>query len=209
MMTTALAVATLLSFSLTAEAVEPAPVAEVAIGVGVAPADHPRFRLGVGGGVLAGIANGASRDGKTQVSAASLAPALQLDLGIQFSRHGALYLRGEAGSVFLLNHACGYLIGEWTPLRWISVGTGAGIDGMADLWIDGAEPKPGETVIRNSWTAVSVPLVIGLQFISEDDWNRPKAKPALRIGLEGAVGVEPTTGVVGWHAGLSISFVMM
>lgn len=208
--TTAFAVATLLSLSLQVEGVEQAAVDEVE----VAPAttskvDHPRFRLGVGGSVMVGSASGTSRDGKTQVSAGSLAPELQLDLGIQINRHGALYLRGAVGSVFLLNHASGYLIGEWTPLRWLSLGTGVGADGMAIIWMGGADPKPGETAFHNNWTAVSVPLVIGFQFIGEDDWNSPKAKPALRIGLEVAAGVEPTTGVAGWHAGVSISFVLM
>ncbi|MGC4116315.1 MAG: RNA polymerase sigma factor [Myxococcales bacterium] len=99
-------------------------------------------------------------------------PSFQLDLGIQINRHGALYLRGGAGSVFLLNHASGYLVGEWTPLRWFSLGTGIGIDGMAIAWFGGgAEPKPGENTNRNTWTAVSVPVIIGLQFIGEDDWS--------------------------------------
>jgi hypothetical protein len=205
MMTTALAVATLLSFSLQADEVEQAPVSEVSRPAPVESEDGPRFRLGAGGAVLFGSANGASRDGK-QVSAGSLAPALQLDLGIQINRHGALYLRGEGGTVALLSQATGYLVGEWTPVRWLSVGTGVGLDGMAMMWIGGCE---GDRCIRNHWWGVSVPLIVGFQFISEKDWDAPGAKPALRIGLEGAAGVEPSTGVVGWHAGLSISFVLM
>jgi hypothetical protein len=98
-----------------------------------------------------------------------------------------------------------YAIAEWTPRPWISLGTGAGVDHMSSGYV--VNPGCGTTGSgacsspRADWTGVSVPLLIGFNFGCPHP-ERPRHS-ALRLGLEGAGGVEPSTGINGWHTGVA------
>ena len=123
-----------------------------------------------------------------QVDAAALNPTLQLDLGVRFNLHVGAFIRGEAGTSGLASQAAAYAIVEWTPApRW-SLGTGIGWDGMV-IWQGTA------------WSAVSIPLVAGFDVA-------PLNRGALRIGLEAAAGLDPSTSTVGWHAALTFGWAL-
>jgi hypothetical protein len=151
-------------------------------------ADPIHVRLGVAVGGVVGFA----RDDTSgqSVSVGSLGPALHLDLGAQLTRQAAVYLHGEVATSGITREAAGYLVGEWTPLRWLSLGTGVGVDAMSDFCGCG-EPE--------QWSAVSIPVLVGL-----DVWRRDRH--ALRIGLEWAGGDERSTRTFGWHTALTFGW---
>jgi hypothetical protein len=156
-----------------------------------------RLRLDLAGTFTAGQAK------SSRVDSFALGPGLALDLGAQLGDHAAVYVRGETSTIFPFTlQAAGYVIGEWTPVRRFSIGSGLGYEMMLRYCqgCTSAEPNP-------NWAGVSFPLILGL--------NVGAIAPAratrtfLRIGLEGAVGYEASTGTVGWHSMLSAGVAWM
>ena len=167
--------------------------------------DGARVRFGIYGGVTAGYASGTYTDGA--VSTGVLAPHLNMEFGVQTSRHFGLFLRGEAATVLLLSQAALYAVAEYTPVPILSVGVGAGFDGMQLFWADGCESDDGASGCirnRNNWSAVSVPLSVALNFSDSKSFESGGRRVPTRLQLEVAPGVEPTTGVFGGHAALSL-----
>jgi hypothetical protein len=123
-----------------------------------------------------------------EVNAAALNPTLHVDLGVRINRYFSIYARGEAGTIILASQAAAYGIFEWTPVPRLSLGTGIGWDGMA-VWQG------------TGWSAVSIPLIAGFDVTR---WNRS----ALRIGLEVAPGLDPSTSTYGWHAAITFGWVL-
>jgi hypothetical protein len=163
--------------------------------------DHAAPHIGVALGAAMGIANnGPSGESPVAfgrplppakgpfINAGALNPTLQLDLGVRINRYVSVYARGEAGTVILASQAAAYGIVEWTPVPRVSLGTGIGADAMAFYSWSG-------------WSGVSVPLIAGVDVTS---WNRS----ALRIALEGAAGLQPSTSTYGWHAALTFGWVL-
>ncbi len=159
---------------------------------------EPRFRFGIGG--TGSFGHAASKD--LGVSASNVGPGLVLDLGVQLGDRAAVYLHSEASSLVITNQFASYAIGEWTPVNWFSIGSGLGLDSLVELL--GCYP-PGCS--RTSWAGVSVPLLLGFNI-----GHRPSTlerRSVLRIGLEGAVGIEPSSAILGWHTTASLGFTMM
>jgi hypothetical protein len=109
-----------------------------------------------------------------------------------------------------MNQASAYLVLEWTPIRWLSVGTGAGADWIMDLLFMGSCPagSKGRCGPDTTWTALSVPLILAFQLVDRATWDSPRAIKAFRVGLEAAGGLEAKSGVGGWHLALSLGFVI-
>jgi hypothetical protein len=123
-----------------------------------------------------------------EVDAGALNPTLHVDLGVRLNGDFSVYARGEVGTIILASQAAAYGIFEWTPAPGLHLGTGIGWDGMA-------------TWQETGWSAVSIPLIAG---VDVTHWNRS----ALRIGLEVAPGLDPSTSTVGWHAALTFGWVL-
>jgi hypothetical protein len=155
-------------------------------------ADVLRPRLGAALGGAFGLApRGPASNPDTAVA---LNPTLQLDLGLQISPRAGVYFHGEIGTIFLASQAAVYVVGEWSPVGWLSFGTGVGWDGMADWCGDCSSAAP-------RWSAVSIPLLVGI-----DVWRRDHH--ALRVGFEWAGGDEPSTGTLGWHTALTFGWAL-
>ena len=126
--------------------------------------------------------------------ATAASPGLVLDLGLQITERAAFYVRAEAASLLLTNQAAAYAVFEWTPQRWVSLGTGAGYDGNA-------------TFGTNTWSGPSIPLIVGFNFLGAG------AKSGMRLGLEAAGGPGTLAGVAqnvfGWHTAISYGGVWM
>ncbi len=144
----------------------------------------------VGGalGGLVGLAQSNTGAQRTLHLTGALDPTLQLDLGVRINRYVSVYARGEFGTIVLAGQAAAYAIAEWTPIPRLSLGTGIGVDAMA-AWGDGP------------WSGVSIPLILGFDVAR---WNRN----ALRIGLEAAGGLDPSTSFCGGHAALTFGWVL-
>jgi hypothetical protein len=151
---------------------------------------EPRLRFDVAGGFTAGVASSA------RVAAFAFVPTLVVDLGDQFGDEWALYGHAGVGTALFFNQAEAYLIGEWTPRRWISVGTGLGVDAMSLFGFCDCQG------VRKDWSGASLPLLVGFNFGQPDPQQARRA--ALRLAFEGAGGVEPATGTIGVHGGLSL-----
>jgi hypothetical protein len=111
-----------------------------------------RLRLDLAGTFTAGQAK------STRVDSFALGPGLALDLGAQLGDHAAVYVRGEASTIFPFTfQAAGYVIGEWTPVRRFSIGSGLGYEMMLSYCqgCTSLEPNP-------NWAGVSFPLILGL-----------------------------------------------
>lgn len=133
---------------------------------------------------------------------------LTLDLGVQFNRNLAFYARASGSTLIVLNQASLYGVIEYSPVEGVSLGTGLGWDGMAALFYSDVEACWGSgRSVRNRWSALSIPAIVGFNFGHRDAMNGRLR--AFRLGLEGAVGVEPASGAVGWHAALSLGYVSM
>jgi len=151
----------------------------------------PRLRFGVGGTLSVGVGIG------PQASAVELNPGLLIDVGLQINGALAVYLRGEGGTVLLMNHADAYAVAEWTPVDWLSLGTGMGVDA-----IQGSVDLGG-----NTWIGASIPLVVGFNIGGRAGDDVPRR--VFRIGLEFAAGVQPSDGSFGYHGGLGFGWTLM
>jgi len=130
------------------------------------------------------------------------APGLTLDLGVQLRDEVAAYLHGQLSYLVTMGQASVYAVGEWTPRRWVSMATGVGFDAMGGGQCIECPGGP-----RGTWSGISVPLIVAL--------NLGPARPtgsyrhAFRVGVENAVGIEPTTGVFGWRLSLMLGYALM
>jgi hypothetical protein len=151
--------------------------------------ENARVRFDVAGSAVFGLAHPAAA---TAQGTGALASGLVLDFGVQIDDAVAAYVRGEFASILFSNQLAAYVIAEWTPRRWISIGTGFGYDAML-------------TAYTPAWGGPSVPLVLGFNF------GRTVAPGArrrvLRLGLEAAGGIggleDGPSSVFGWHTALS------
>jgi len=164
----------------------------------------PTVRFDLATGVLAGSAQGKG------VSAASIAPALQVDFGAQLGEHAAVFARLEGGTIALANEGGAYFLGEWTPHPLLSVGTGIGYEGMSFTWIGGCDRSVGPCV-QNSWSGISVPLVLGLNLQPRHAASRgePDHHGRVRIELEAAGGYDARTETWGMHGFVGVGWTWM
>lgn len=171
------------------------------------PADAPRFRFGIAGN----LAGGRAKDRERGVNAASFGMGLTLDLGVQMNQHLAVYARASASTMVLVSQASLFGVVEYTPTRVLSLGTGIGWAGMVNHTMDSVTYESCcatyERSQRGSWGGVSIPAIIGFNIAGRA--TEGGRRRALRLGLEGAVGIEPSSGVVGWQAALSVGYVAM
>jgi hypothetical protein len=122
-------------------------------------------------------------------------PTLVVNLGVQFGDKAALYAHVEGGSLLFMNQGGAYLVGEWTPDRKVSLGTGLGYESMNGFWSCGCDG------VRNEWSALSVPLLINFNLGVPHPEKARRA--AMRLGLEGAGGLELATRTLGGHWGIA------
>lgn len=146
--------------------------------------------VGVALGGVAGIGGGGFWGRATEgVNAAALNPTLHLDLGWRIDRRASVYARGEIGGIILFNQAALYAVGQWTPVRSLSLASGIGWDGMRTA------------AQSHAWSAVSIPLIVG---VDVSHWDRS----ALRLGFEAAGDVDPSTATYGWHTAITFGWVL-
>jgi hypothetical protein len=138
-------------------------------------------------------------------------PGLTVDVGVQLGDRVAVYVRAQAtgfgspGSPFV-SQAAWYAVAEWTPHRWLSLGTGVGYEMLAP-----PAQNNGPGPVRDDgphWSGLSVPLIVGFNLFESGDPNRVR-RTALRVGLEGAGGVDPSTDAFGWHVALGLGIAWM
>lgn len=168
-----------------------------------APEEGSRVRFGVAANLTVGLANDQGHGVNTGV----FAPGLTLDLGAQLRRGVAVYLRASAATLLVLNQASVYGVVEYSPTDALSLGTGIGWDGMASAFSGNDDGCCRRVSSRNSWSAVSVPAIVGFN-LGRRDATTGRLR-GMRIGLEGAIGLEPGSGALGWHAALSFGYVTM
>ena len=178
--------------------------------------DHaaPRLRLDATGNLTIGVASSPPyRPGRgypSSLSGVVGGPGFTVDAGVQVRDLVAIYVRAEAsgfgssGSPFV-SMAAGYAVAEWTPFRWISLGTGLGYEILApSSTCNGMGPCPDGP----HWSGLSVPLIMGFNLFESGDPNRVR-RTAFRVGLEAAGGVEPSTDAFGWHRALGLGVAWM
>ena len=172
---------------------EPGSGATAATGVpcirpDVAPQDiqtGQRLRVGTALGFVLGVLQ-SYRGG--QVTVWDMPNGMtQVQLGEQISPQAALYVRGELGMGVFLVRAGLHVVGEWSPVRWFSIGSGLGYDGWGSEY--------------SSWWAVSIPLVASIAFWRHDH-------NALRLSVDATGGVEPSTGLLGGRGGVTLGWVL-
>lgn len=168
--------------------------------------DAPRFRFGIAGNLAVGVAKDLHRG----VNASSFGPGLTLDLGVQVNAQLAVYAHASASSMVVVNQASLFGVIEYSPTPAISFGTGIGWSGIARIF--GDEVNAGccaSDVVwtRGTWGGVAIPAILGIN-IARGGAAEGRRR-ATRLGLEGSVGVDPASGVVGWQAGVSIGYVAM
>lgn len=163
-----------------------------------------RFRFGVAGNFTLGLAD----DHGHGVDTGVFAPGITLDLGVQINRSLAVYARASGATILLMSQASVYGVVEYSPADWISLGTGLGWDGMvSNLGADSSCCISSEPTYRKRFSAVSMPAIVGFNVGRRSAVSG--ALRAFRVGLEGALGIEPDSGAMGWHAALSFGYVSM
>jgi hypothetical protein len=169
-----------------------------------APADASRLRFGIAGNLTVGLAN----DHGHGVNTGVFAPGLTLDLGVQMNRRVALFARASASSLLVMNHAAVFGVVEYSPLEWLSLGTGLGWSGISAGFGNSAETCCGDTAAwRSSWGALAVPAVVGFNLGTRNPVNG--RLQGMRVDLSGALGLEPGSGALGWHASVALGYVTM
>lgn len=163
------------------------------------PADAARLRFGIAGNLTVGLAN----DHGHGVNAGVFAPGLTLDLGVQMNRRVALFARASASSLLVMNHASVFAVAEYSPLDWLSLGTGLGWTGISSAFGNDAVTCCGPSW-RSSWGAIAVPAVVGFNLGSRNPLNG--RMQGFRVDLSGALGLEPGSGALGWTASLALGY---
>lgn len=167
------------------------------------PADASRVRFGIAGNLTVGLAN----DRGHGVNAGVFAPGLTLDLGVQMNRRVALFARASASSLIVMNHASVFALAEYSPLEWLSLGTGLGWTGMSSAFGNDAATCCGGLSFRSSWGAIAVPAVVGFNLGARNPLNG--RMQGFRVDLSGALGLEPGSGALGWTASLALGYATM
>lgn len=175
------------------EAVTPSDVAATS------PADASRLRFGIAGNLTVGLSNDHGRG----VNAGVFAPGLTLDLGVQMNRRVAVFARASASSLIVMNHASVFGLVEYSPLDWLSLGTGVGWTGISSGFSNSASCCGGEAW-RSSWGAIAMPAVVGFNLGSRNPFNG--RMQGFRVDLSGALGIEPGSGALGWTASLALGY---
>jgi hypothetical protein len=161
-------------------------------------ASATRLRFDIAGTLVGGAAS--SRN----VSAIVAAPGLTLDLGTQLGDRAAIYVRAEVASDLVTSQGAIYAIGEWTPTRWFSLGSGLGYDAISTVAMAGDASicsLPPCISISNNWSGISVPLIVGFNLGSGEPGRARRSM--FRIGLEGAAGYAASTQTFGIHGVLA------
>jgi hypothetical protein len=167
------------------------------------PADASRLRFGLAGNLTVGLANDHGRGVNTGV----LAPGLTLDLGVQMNRRVALFARASASSLIVTNHASVFGVVEYSPLEWLSLGTGLGWTGISSGFSQSVDSCCGAVASRRSWGAIAVPAVVGFNLGARNPLNG--RMQGFRVDLSGALGLEPGSGALGWTASLALGYATM
>ncbi|MDP9149154.1 MAG: hypothetical protein M3O36_04325 [Myxococcota bacterium] len=161
-----------------------------------------RIRVGAAGTLVGGDASGRN------ASTAMAAPGLAVDLGIQLNDPVAIFVRAEFATDLFTTQGGGYLVAEWTPRQWLSVGTGAGYDMIYLLGYGNCSAKTfGPCSGNRFWSGPSIPLVWAFN-LGRRDAHRARRR-LLRLELEGAGGYQPATQSFGWHAGVGFGAAWM
>ncbi len=182
----------------------PAPEARPRVDLAVtSPADASRVRFGIAGNLTVGLAN----DHGHGVNAGVFAPGLTLDLGVQMNRRVALFVRASASSLLVMNHAAVFGVAEYSPVEWLSLGTGLGWTGISSAFGQSAESCCGAVEFRSSWGAIAVPAVVGFNLGGRNPLNG--RMQGFRVDLTGALGLEPGSGALGWTASLALGYATM
>jgi hypothetical protein len=168
------------------------------------PIDASRLRFGIAGNLTVGLSN----DHGHGVNAGVFAPGLTLDLGVQMNRHVALFARASASSLIVMNHASVFGIAEYSPLEWLSLGTGLGWTGISSGFSQSVDTCCGGiAAFRSSWGAIAVPAVVGFNLGSRNPLNG--RMQGFRVDLSGALGLEPGSGALGWTASVALGYATM
>lgn len=153
-----------------------------------------RLRLGLAGGFVVAAGSGYTDQGS--VSAGTFTPNLVFDVGVQANRQLAVYAHLMAGTLLLTSHGAAHAIVEYTPLPWLSLGTGVGYEAYY-LFV-------GCGCSNNAWQGFSVPLIAGFNIGGGDAWNARERRTVFRINAEGSAGVDANYGV--WGGRGTVSF---
>lgn len=158
-----------------------------------------RYGLSLGGTLSRSLRSGEGTD-TVDVS---------LDLGVQLNDRAAVFARGSAGWLFQSHRASATVMLEFTPIAQVSFAAGLGWD----HFVDAAEANCARvdanafTCGHRVWNGASVPLTVNLNFLTRGDGVARRR--GVRLTLEGALGVDPSTGEVAGHAGVSVGYVAM
>jgi hypothetical protein len=163
------------------------------------PADASRLRFGIAGNLTVGLAN----DHGHGVNTGVFAPGLTLDLGVQMNRRVALFVRASTSSLIVMNHASVFGIAEYSPVEWLSLGTGLGWTGISSGFGNGDATCCGPSW-RSSWGAIAMPAVVGFNLGSRNPLNG--RMQGFRVDVMGALGLEPGSGALGWTASLALGY---
>jgi hypothetical protein len=174
----------------------------------------PRLRVGVsgltGGGFAGPPQGGAYRYGyPSSLSGVVGGAGISIDAGLQLGDETAFYLRGEAsgwGAPPFASDAAGYLVAEWTPLWWLSLGSGLGYELMAPPATCNGMGPCGTNYPH--WTGFSVPVLVVFN-LPQVRLPKGDSRAALRLGIEGAGGLSVTTMAYDWHLALSLGVALM
>ncbi len=172
----------------------------------VAP-DFPRLRVGLGANFMVGNVSPPIRGypGGYPSSLQGIVtggPGVEIDIGVRLVEQASVVVRLEgmgfcAGGSPFVCEASGYVIGEWLPLPWMSLASGAGYEMLAPpgVNVDGPPSDSGP-----HWYGVSAPIIVGFNlgnWRAGDDPHRVAIRPV----LEWAGGVSPSTLAFAWHLG--------
>lgn len=164
--------------------------------------DEQRFPFGISGSFTVG---GAS-DTRRGVNALVFAPGLTLDLGVQLTRSIAVFGRASGATLLVFNQGALYGIVEYSPVDWLSLGTGLGWMAIASPVTELSYPTAGssERLTRGDWGGIAAPLLVSFNIGHRNPMTGRLA--AFRIGMEGTLGVEPSTGILGWSSALTLGY---
>lgn len=159
--------------------------------------EEARFRFGYDLGVTIGSVFGAGHGRCASGESCGTGTLLiALDFGVQFNRHVGLMLRPSFGTVGLSTMAGAHAVVEYTPIRQLSVGAGAGVEGSTLI----------NTNPFSSYGGVSFPLLLHYNLVDQQQWEQPGRKDAWRFGLELAPGISGASSAHGFMYRASLTF---
>lgn len=169
---------------------------------GLFAAPDPRFRFGVAAGASLLRAHTATLEFSFDAT---------LDLGVQLNDRIALFAHGSVGAGSLSNRASTYAVIELTPVDLVSIGTGLGwdhyvFDHEGRCFAEAIDPVT-LSCSHHVWNGMSVPLIVSLNLGGRG--NEHARRHGLRLSVEGAFGVNPSTGDDAWRASVALGYVAM